>query len=300
MRALQSIPRQAALLAGIFLLAGPAHANAQVRRGGAVHVVRPVRSVVYVGGGYYPGFYDPFWFSDPWYGYYGPWGYPPPYPYHYYRMDPGASLRLEVKPQEAEVYVDGYYAGIVDDFDGVFQRLPVTPGEHEIELYLDGYRSVRQKVMASPRNTFKLKYTMERLGVGEQQEPRPQPANPPPQAGVQAYPGEAAPQSPPPARAPGRRLPPSPPQAPGPPRPADTSGYGTLAIRVQPADADVLIDGEKWRGPQSQDQLIVEVAEGRHTIEIQKPGYRSYVTDIQVRRADTTTLNVSLRTQNER
>src|SRR5436309_13065679 len=87
-------------------------------------------------------------------------------------MDPGASLRLEVKPQEAEVYVDGYYAGIVDDFDGVFQRLPVTPGEHEIELYLDGYRSVRQKVMASPRNTFKLKYTMERLGAGGQQEPR--------------------------------------------------------------------------------------------------------------------------------
>ena len=151
MRATQSIPRQAALLAGIFLLAGPAHAHAQGRRAGAVHVVRPVRSVVYVGGGYYPGFYDPFWFSDPWYGYYGPWGYPPPYPYHYYRMDPGASLRLEVKPQEAEVYVDGYYAGIVDDFDGVFQRLPVTPGEHEIELYLDGYRSVRQKVMASRR-----------------------------------------------------------------------------------------------------------------------------------------------------
>jgi hypothetical protein len=62
----------------------------------------------------------------------------------------------------------------------------------------------------------------------------------------------------------------------------------------------VLIDGEKWRGPEVQDRLIVDVAEGRHTVEIQKSGYRSYVTDVQVRRGDTTPLNVSLRTQDER
>jgi hypothetical protein len=163
-------------------------------------------------------------------------------------------------------------------------------------------------VYASPRNTFKVKYTMERLGAGEQQESRPQPANPP-QAAVQPYPPQPMPQAVPSAppqyptpRAPGRRLPPPPPpQAPGePPRSADASSYGTLAIRVQPADADVLIDGEKWHGPEAQDRLIVDVAEGRHTVEIQKPGYRTYVTEVQVRRADTTTLNVSLRTQNER
>src|SRR5205814_8022734 len=227
---------------------------------------------------------------------------PLPYPYHYYRMDPGASLRLEVKPQEAEVYVDGYYAGIVDDFDGVFQRLPVTPGEHEIELYLDGYRSVRQKVMASPRNTFKLKYAMERLGEGEQQEPRPQPANPPP-AAEQLYPAQSAPRTPesppPPARTPARPLPP-PPSPPAPSRPANASSYGTLAIRVQPGDADVLIDGEKWHGPEAQDRLIVEVAEGHHTVEIQKAGYRTYITEVQVRRGDPATLKVSLRSQNER
>ena len=263
-----------------------------------------MRTHVVLAGGYYGGFYDPFWFYDPWYGPYGyQWGYPPPYGRYYYNIDPGASLRLEVKPQEAEVYVDGYYAGIVDDFDGVFQRLPVTPGEHDIELYLDGYRSVRQKVSASPRNTFKLKYTMEKLGAGEQQEPRPQPPNPPQMV---AQPQSSLPQPqqmPPPARGPGgpgRRLPPSPPQAPGASRTADASAYGTLSIRVQPADADVLIDGEKWHGPEAQDRLIVDVAEGRHAVEIQKTGYRTYVTEVQVRRGDTSTLNVSLRTQDER
>ena len=32
-----------------------------------------------------------------------------------------------VDPAEARVYVDGYYAGTVDDFDGLFQRLNVSP-----------------------------------------------------------------------------------------------------------------------------------------------------------------------------
>ncbi len=294
MGAHKHITWRAALLAGVTFLASPVRADAQVRRGHVVYA--PVRTHVVVAGGYYGGFYDPFWFYDPWYGYYGPWGYPPPYPYRYY-YDPGASLRLEVKPQEAEVYVDGYYAGIVDDFDGVFQRLPVTPGDHEIELYREGYRSVHQKVYTTPRNTFKLKYTMERLAAGEQQEPRPAPQNPP-QAGVQQ---PAAPASPPATAGPGgRRLPPLPPPAAGAPRGTERSAYGTLSIRVQPSDADVLIDGEKWRGPEAQDRLLVEVAEGQHTIEVQKTGYRSYVTDVQIRRGETTTLNVSLRTQNER
>jgi PEGA domain-containing protein len=304
-RAHRSVAWQAALLASIFLMAGSARANAQVHVGVGVGVHTHAGPHVVVGGGfYYPyGFYDPWygpwyrpWYS-PWYGYYGPWGYPP-YPYPYYHYDPGASLRLEVKPREAEVYVDGYFAGVVDDFDGVFQRLPVTPGEHDIELYLDGYRSVHQKVTASRRNTLKLKYSMEKLGPGEQQEARPNP----PQQEVQAYTAQPGPQSPespppPPARMPARPLPPPPAAAPS--RPSNASSYGTVAIRVQPADADVLIDGEKWHGPEAQDRLIVEVAEGRHTIEIQKPGYRTYVAEVQVRRGETTTLNVSMRTQNE-
>src|SRR5262245_7934286 len=43
-------------------------------------------------------------------------------------------VRLQVRPREAQVFVDGYYAGIVDDFDGIFQRLTLTVGPHEIEI----------------------------------------------------------------------------------------------------------------------------------------------------------------------
>ena len=39
-----------------------------------------------------------------------------------------------VQPRDAAVYVDGYYAGVVDDFDGVFQRLTLEVGPHQIEL----------------------------------------------------------------------------------------------------------------------------------------------------------------------
>ena len=252
----------------------------------------------------------PLWYYDPWFdldyqwgGVYGPYGYPP---YHRYSYDPGSAVKLEVKPKKAEVYVDGYYAGIVDDFDGAFQRLRIPPGEHEIDLYLDGYRSVHQKIYLTPDNTFKLKYSMEKLAAGEQPDPRPQPATPPagqipPQAG-QPYPApgpQTAPAYPPAPRTPPRARAPQDERRPPDPRGPVNAASGTLAIRVQPEGAEVVIDGEPWRGPQGQERLFVDVAEGRHTIEIRKAGYRTYVTDVDIRRGETTPLNVSLRSQDQ-
>src|SRR5436190_122562 len=132
-----------------------------------------VRAPVFVGG-YYA---SPYWLYDPWFGfgYSDPWGPYPYWPSRAYTLDPGAAIRLDVKPHEAEVYVDGYYSGIVDDFDGAFQRLRLRPGEHELTLYLDGYRTVHQKIYLTPNNTFKVKYVMEPLSAGQQPEPRPQP-----------------------------------------------------------------------------------------------------------------------------
>ena len=75
------------------------------------------------------------------------------------------------------------------------------------------------------------------------------------------------------------------------------SAYGTVAIRVQPPDAEVSIDGENWRRPGGQDRLVIDLAEGSHTVEIRKPGFRTYVTQVEVRRGETTPLNVSLRNE---
>lgn len=211
-----------------------------------------------------------------------------PYPYPYgYRFDAGGSVRLEVKPKEAEVYVDGYYAGVVDDFDGMFQRLRVAPGEHEITLYRDGYRPVIKRVYLMPDRTFRIKQTLEPLAPGEANPPRPTPAAPP--AG--AYP-------PPRPSSPGAGRIPSPPNGPpgAPPAlpPSGESATGTLAVRVQPTDAEVLIDGQPVS---SGDEVVVDVPEGRHAVQIRKTGYVGYLTEVQVRRGETTTLNVTLKTR---
>jgi hypothetical protein len=251
-------------------------------------------------GGYYA---NPFFYADPWYGY--QWhGFPPPY--RYYGFEPEASVRTEVSPREAEVYIDGYYAGIADDFDGTFQRLRVEPGEHEIEIYLNGYRPFRQKVYLTPDYTCRIRHALQPLAAGEQPEPRPQPAAPPTmQPGQpQTQPGpRPAPRGSPVPRGPmGRRVPaPPPPEDPAgaPPRGGQVnSDYGTLAIRVQPLDAEVSVDGEAWRGPGGgQERLVIELAEGSHTVEIRKAGFRTYVTQVEIRRGQTAQLNVSLRNE---
>ena len=79
---------------------------------------------------------------------------------------------------------------------------------------------------------------------------------------------------------------------------ADTrsSDSGAVAIRVQPGGATVLIDGEKWEAPEGTERLVVHLSEGSHKVEIQKEGYRPFVTEVRIRRSETVPLNVSLRT----
>ena len=267
----RSFQRAAASLgAAALLVLQPTPAHAQHGRGGFRG------SVVFVGG----YFYDPFWGPYPWWP-------PAAYPYGYYPVyDASAQIRFLVTPREASVYVDGFYAGIVDDFDGLFQRLPVPPGGHEIVLYLEGYRTVHQTMYAMAASTFKLQYRMEPLAAGETSEPPPvAPPVPPPPQGSAMLP-RPRPGAPPPPGYP----PPFPPSE----RENRVSDFGTLAIRIQPIDAQVIIDGEPWTASDERAGLIVQVAEGRHRIEIQKNGFRPFSADVTVRGGETTPLNVSL------
>jgi uncharacterized membrane protein len=75
------------------------------------------------------------------------------------------------------------------------------------------------------------------------------------------------------------------------------SDFGSIAIRIQPGDATITIDGERWEATSDQDRLVVQLGAGTHTIEIRRDGYRTYITDIDVRRGETTPLNVSLTRQ---
>jgi hypothetical protein len=228
--------------------------------------------------------------------------YPYPSPYRY-GIEADSAVRLEVTPRDAEVFVDGYYAGIVDDFDGVFQRLRAAPGAHDITVYRDGYRTITEHVYLMPNATLRIKRTMDRIGPGEvserpqvaaQQTPYdqgPPPSTPRPRGPVnRRMPPPNYP--PPPNSGQGEAPPPEPQGAPG-----ARSGQGTLSMRVQPGDADVLIDGTPWRPPQGSDPLVVDLPEGHHTVQVRKAGYIAFLTDVQIRRGQSTPLDVSLRTQ---
>jgi hypothetical protein len=127
------------------------------------------------------------------------------------------------------------------------------------------------------------------LAAGETNEPPPQPT---------AAPADSAPDDNQPTQP--RR------QAPRPAQPryggagADEAvavqgqGFGSLVIRVQPSGADVLVDGERWQGPEGSERLVIQVSAGSHRIEVRKEGTVPFSTTIQVRPGESVPLNVSL------
>jgi hypothetical protein len=211
----------------------------------------------------------------------------PPYP----ASAPDSSLRIQVTPQVTLVYVDGYYAGVVDDFDGRWQRLRVEPGQHEIALYHDGYRTARERVYLVRDKTFTIKRQLEALPPGAAAEPKPTPEAAPP--------GSEAPRPLP------RGARPDPPVRSGPaearPRPLSDeparNGTGRLMIRVQPSDAAIRIDGEPLEATPGESSTILEVPAGRHVVQIRKAGYVGYLTEIEVRSGETSNVEVTLRVQ---
>ena len=262
----------ASLIALVFIgmLALPSPAQAQYRHYG-------------YGVGFYGGW--------GWYGAYGPWGPWGPWGYPYYGgWYYGASMRIQVDQKQAEVYVDGWRAGIVDDFDSWYQSLNLEPGGHEIVLYLEGYKTQRHQLMFTHSSSQNLKGVMEKLGPGESSGPRPQPAPArehregdmaPYQ--YQHQPGSGAQQH---MSAEHSRQ-----DQPVAPQPAQ---FGTLSLKVLPPDAEIIVDEQSWKTVGSEQLLAVKLSPGRHNLEVRKEGYVPYVEVILIRSGATMNLNVGL------
>lgn len=306
------IPFGIVVLVCVALLIGATPAVAQ--RGGG-HRAGPVHPRVSIGLGFGFGpYYGPYYYGSWFYSQFWPYpGYPYGYPY-YYSGRGGASIRVQVQPKFAQVYVDGNLAGIVDEFDGFLQSLTVEPGGHDITIYLEGYRSIVQRMYLSPGSSYRIKGVMEKLAAGEPNEPRPQPS-PEARRIRQRYPGQpypgqpypgqdpgdvSQPAAPPIERQPQEAYPPIVREAPAPvdrepaPAPPSDARFGQVAIRVQPADAQITIDGEPWRGPEGADRLVVHLRAGTHRIEIRKEGFDPFVTAVEIKRGEVAVLNVSL------
>jgi hypothetical protein len=245
----------------------------------------PGRSYGRYGYGY--GYYDYGYSYGDYYGY-----YPSSYARSYrYRSGNITQLRTMVEPAKARVYVDGYYAGIADDFDGLFQRLNISPGRHDITFKLEGYTSHTFSVYAGRDQTLKLRWDMVRGSgetkdsIGEEYDRRSD-RDPGRESDrdanmdrdqdrdrdrasarddadrsreVDSDRDAADSRSQPPAR---------------------NQGRGELLLEVEPADASVYVDGEFY-GKAAQVSKV-ELAAGRHRIEVVRPGYRTEETEVDV------------------
>ena len=136
---------------------------------------------IYIGSPYRYGYaaYGPRYYARPYPYSYG-YGYGAPYPYAYpyqsygshgagiYAAPPQGALyggvRLDVEPRDAAVYVDGYYAGIVDDFDGAWQRIALEPGPHRFEVVAPGLETLTFEVNVRPDQTVHYRGDMLRVG----------------------------------------------------------------------------------------------------------------------------------------
>jgi hypothetical protein len=100
------------------------------------------------------------------YGYYGGYGPHPAYGTYGYGYGGGAwqptgydigGVRLKIRPRDAQVFVDGYYAGLVDDFDGTFQSLRLEQGGHKIEVRMPGFEDLELDVHVQPGRTITMR-----------------------------------------------------------------------------------------------------------------------------------------------
>jgi hypothetical protein len=199
------------------------------------------------------------------------WGWGPG-PYNYglgaqqallgYAMVSGiGGLELDAKPNRAEVWVDGKYVADARDLDGYPAYLWLKQGAHHIVLYKAGYKSVDVEVDVRPGVLQPLKVQLEK---GESQPPvraasEPRPAEPrveivdPRKQGSEPRVEATTPQGEP---------------------------HGEVALRVEPRDATVYVDGT-FVGL-VRELGVLRLTPGHHRVDLARPGYRELTKELDV------------------
>jgi len=91
--------------------------------------------------------------------------YPAPTPI----TDPNAptgGLQLDVEPRSARVYVDGAYAGTVEEFSGYYKHLTLSAGPHRIDILASGYDPLTIDLAVIPGQTRSYRASLNRAFGG--------------------------------------------------------------------------------------------------------------------------------------
>jgi hypothetical protein len=86
-----------------------------------------------------------------WYGYY-PWYYWGGGPYYYQERGGGdaGALDLDIRPEKAQVYLDGQLIGIADNFDGWPRYLWLQKGTYDLVFYYPGFKTIARQYSIYP------------------------------------------------------------------------------------------------------------------------------------------------------
>lgn len=74
-----------------------------------------------------------------------------------------ATLKLNIKPSRAAVFLDERYVGHAGEFGGKFRSMKIAPGKHKVRVELPGYRTFVTEVDLLPNQETEVKT---RLAVG--------------------------------------------------------------------------------------------------------------------------------------
>lgn len=74
---------------------------------------------------------------------------------------PIGGVQLDMEPRRAQVFVDGRYAGVVDDFRGYYRHLVLPAGMHRIEVFTPGYVPLIFDVAVVPARTITYRQSLQ-------------------------------------------------------------------------------------------------------------------------------------------
>jgi len=101
---------------------------------------------VFIGGGFYgPAWYGPGWYSPYWGPYWGPYGY-------YYGFPNSGEVKLDTKVKDAQVFINGAYAGTTKEN----KTMHLRPGNYSIEVRENGEDRFSQQVYIAAGKTIHL------------------------------------------------------------------------------------------------------------------------------------------------
>lgn len=231
----------------------------------------------YWGYGYRP-YHNPWYWRYPWY-----WEWWPSVHVRAdaaYRHDSGA-MDLDVRPEKAQIFLDGQYVGRADDYDGFPTYLWLEEGTYDVAFYHPGYETIFRQVTIYPGVVIDFE---DRMRPGESIHPedygptstrrrdariqRNREKEAAARRAEQRDRWDDVTYGSPPARAPSAES-----QAASPAPTGDK--VGRLYVAVLPSDAAVYLDGHflGTAGELGQLSAGLIVEPGEHVVELVRPGY---------------------------